>query len=245
MNELKDFQEFRNILEHYEPSASAKDMLKGLKLVALVAPTSAGRNTIIRSLIKTDRYHFIISDTTRPPRINDGELEKDGSIYWFRTEEEVLQDLREGKFLEAEIIHKQQVSGISIRELIKAKGEHRVAITDLDIGGIKNVLAAKEDTIAILVLPPNFDEWQRRITSRGKMSKEELIRRLQTAKVIFAKALNSQKLIFLINDDLKKTTQQIDDIVSTGRIDQNAQDRALALLVDLNRETGNFLETNT
>ncbi len=245
MHELKHFTEFQTALENYQPSAAAKEALKHLKLVVLVAPTSAGRNTIIDALVKTGDYHFIISDTTRAPRANNGVLEKNGSIYWFRTEEEVLKDVQEGKFLEAEIIHNQQVSGVSIRELEAASAENKVAITDMDIGGVRNVLRAKGDTIAIMVLPPSFDEWQRRINSRGIMSKEELIRRLQTARRIFDRAQDSKRVIFVINDSLEHAIEKVQKIVHTGVIDDAEQDRARALDKELLKDTDAFLDSAT
>jgi guanylate kinase len=241
MNELKHFSQFRSLLQNYQPSESAKETLKHLRFVALVAPTSAGRNTIIRSLEKTGKYYFIVSDTTRSPRVNDGKLEQDGSVYWFRSEEDILNDLKQGKFLEAEIIHNQQVSGVSIRELQKARQENKIAITDMDIGGIHNVMKAKADTIAILVLPPSFKEWQRRIAERGKMTDEELVRRLQTAERIFTTALGSKELIFVINNDLSKASKQIEEMVDSGQIDTSGQSQARALVAELKRDTQQFL----
>jgi len=84
-------------------------LLQQTKFVPLVAITSSGRNTLIRELLKTGEYHFIVSDTTRKPRTNDGVMEQSGVEYWFRDEDEVLQDVKDGKFLEAAVIHSQQV----------------------------------------------------------------------------------------------------------------------------------------
>src|SRR5664279_1435267 len=110
MNQLKRIDEFRTILDGYQLSPTAAQTLAQTKLVLLVAPTASGRNTIIHELLKTDQYHFVVSDTTRQPRINNGELEQNGREYWFRSEEEVLDELKRGEFLEAAIIHNQQVS---------------------------------------------------------------------------------------------------------------------------------------
>src|ERR1700759_5108412 len=121
--QLKHYQEFKAVLDSYQISDRARQAVQELKLALLLAPTSSGRNTIIRYQVGTGRYYYIISDTTRPPRVNDGVQEKNGREYWFRSEEEILADLKAGEYLEAEIIHNQQVSGISIRELEKAHSE--------------------------------------------------------------------------------------------------------------------------
>src|SRR5438309_1023704 len=117
---LQHYTEFKAVLDKYHVSDAAKTKLEGLKLVLMLAPTSGGRNTIIKRQLQTGNYYYIVSDTTRPPRVNDGALEQNGNEYWFRTEDEILADLKTGSFLEAELIHDQQVSGISIRELEKA-----------------------------------------------------------------------------------------------------------------------------
>ena len=114
-NHLKHLDEFTDILANYQVSPRAIKSLKSVKLVLLIAPSAGGRNTLINRLMTTGRYNFIVSDTTRAPRVNNGLPEQSGREYWFRSEEEILSDLKNGEFLEAEIIHSQQVSGISIR----------------------------------------------------------------------------------------------------------------------------------
>jgi guanylate kinase len=210
---LKHSQEFKEVLEHYQMSERAKNALEGLKLV-LVAATSTGRNTVIKELVKNYNYYFIVSDTTRPPQFRDGKMEENGVNYFFRTEEEVLADIRSGEFFEAELIHAQQVSGISIRELEKVKNLNKIAITDVDIGGIHNALQAKSDTKAMFLLPPSYEEWQDRISSRGRMTEHELRNRLRTAEKIFTSGLeNTKNFNFIITEEVGHTAQVIDDIV--------------------------------
>src|SRR3954462_12143202 len=117
---LKYSQEFKDILQHYSVSDEAQELLKNLRLVLLLAPSSTGRNTIIQHLLETGRYYHLISDTTRPPRTNGGVLEQNGEIYWFKTEEQMLEGLRNKQYVEADLIHGQQISGISLQELKKA-----------------------------------------------------------------------------------------------------------------------------
>lgn len=210
---LTYYSEFKKILENYKVSGHAAKILQDLRLVLLIAPTSAGRNTIIRHKLKTGRYFYIVSDTTRPPRINDGVPEQNGKEYWFRPEQEVLADLKAGEYLEAEIIHEQQVSGISIRELEKARNENKIAITDIDIGGMHNIMKAKPDTVAIMLIPPSFEEWQRRLVERGKMTSQEQNRRFETALRIFEDGHRQVYYNFVISEDIEQSAAIIDAIV--------------------------------
>ena len=87
---LKHKDEFISALEHYAPSQEAIDTLATMPLVILLSVTGGGRNTIINRLVETGRYHFIVSDTTRPAKVRNGELEVDGEAYHFRDEEDVI-----------------------------------------------------------------------------------------------------------------------------------------------------------
>jgi guanylate kinase len=213
---LQHYRQFQEILSSYHVSDRARQALEGLKLVLMVAPTSTGRNTLIRHLIKTGSYHYVVSDTTRPPRINDGVMEENGKEYWFRSEEDMLKDLKSGEFLEAELIHDQQVSGISIRELLNAKQEGKVAVTDIELQGIHNIVRVKPDTVSIMLLPPSYEEWQKRITRRGHMSREEYSRRLATAYRIFTDGVENNYYHFVIADNVDQTASIIDSLVKGG-----------------------------
>jgi guanylate kinase len=213
---LARYDEFQKALQGYQMSPRASASLEGVKLVLMLAASSTGRNTIINHLIKTGQYHYIISDTTRKPRVNDGVPEENGREYWFRSEEAVLADLEAGEFLEAEIIHDQQVSGISIREMERAKAEGKIAITDIELKGMHNVIKAKPDTVAIMLLPPSFEEWQLRMAHRGRMSHAEQARRLQTALRIFEDGLRENYYRYVIAENLEQSAGIISAIVSGG-----------------------------
>jgi len=236
---LKYHTEFDKILRDYTIGEEVASVLKKMRLVVLLAPSSTGRNTIIRNLMKTGDYHFIVSDTTRPPRINDGVPEQNGREYWFKSEEEVLDGLRNHRYLEAEILHNQQVSGINLSELSRAVQENKIAITDVDIKGVHNIMKIKPDTTAIMLLPPSFEEWQRRIAQRGKMSPQEQSRRLETAYKILEEGSEQHFYRYVIAENLEQSAAIVDSI---GRGGPNPhQDRGIELIHRLQDEFSHHL----
>lgn len=224
---------FETILKNYQPSQQALDTVAGLKLVLVIGATSTGRNTIIHKLVKTGRYYFVVSDTTRQPRINDGVMEKNGGPYWFRSEEEVLADLRAGKYLGPEIVHRMQVSGMNIKELQKAYGQNKVAITDIEVGGAHDILRAKPDAILILLLPPSFREWQRRIRERGHMPPEVYAERMQSAEAMFKTGFD-ENCQYVIAENVETSAKVIDQIVQ-GQPNPDQQ-RGAQILEQLNQQ---------
>lgn len=242
MNILRYYEEFAEALTDYRHSRQAQDLLADLRLALLVAPSSSGRNTIIRELLKTGEYHFIISDTTRNPRVNDGVPEQDGVDYWFRSEEHVLEDIREGNFLEAALIHKQQVSGVSIRELRRAHDDNKIAITDVNPDGAANIHLIKPDTVSIFVVPPSFPVWIERLHHRGALPEEEVRRRLESAVSEFETALREDYYTYVVNDDLSQAVQKVYEATRDGRQNEREQMKSRTIIERLLQDTAAYLQ---
>lgn len=236
-------KEFEAALKDYAVSSEGLDVLQQTPLMVMVAPTSTGRNTLINELLKTGNYYFLISDTTRPPRQNHGVWEQDGREYFFRSEDDMLRDIKAGMFLEAEVIHKQQVSGISIREIKKARQQGKIAITDVDLLGGINVARLKPDAWVICLVPPSFEEWLRRIHGRSKVEPEELRNRMETAIRIFQQTLQDDRFTFMVNVEKEDTVKVIENMVRTGA-HHNADEVAVRNLVQqLWHQTEAYLKT--
>jgi guanylate kinase len=236
--------EFEEALKDYKISEEGQKILRETPLTVLIAPTSTGRNTLIKELLGTGSYYFIISDTTRPPRQNDGVWEHNGVEYFFRKEDEMLEDIKAGMFLEAEVIHNQQVSGISIREIKKARDQGKVAITDVEILGGVTVADNKPDATVIYLVPPSFEEWLRRIHGRSPIGKEELRNRMEGAIRSFRLALkHTDKFIFIVNVEKEYTVKVIEKIEQTGDRNKTAEKDAQELTRTLWKQTEEYLKT--
>lgn len=240
---LKNKEAFRTILETYKPSPESIAFLKDMKLVILLGVSASGRNTIINELTRRGEYKFIVSDTTRPPKLRNGVMEQDGVQYHFRSEEEVLREIKVGKFLEAELIHDQQVSGISIRELRLAHESGKIPIDEVDILGTVNIHAIKPDTSFIFVVPPSFDEWVKRWSAREELPEEERHNRMITAEKILKLALSSDFFSFVINNDVDSAATSIDRIVH-GHDSQTDETAAKTIAQDLLDAVQDYLVTH-
>ena len=209
MNTLKHADEFRNLLSSYQMSEESKKLLDSVQFVMLSAISASGRNTIIEELIKTNLFYPVVSDTTREKRLNDGVLEQDGVQYWFKSEEDVLHKLEQGMYIEAALIHNQQVSGLSIEEFEKAARANRIAITDLEVQGVDAIMKANPKAIAIFVVPPSYDAWMERWQKRGVITEVEKQHRIDSARQELKTALSSNYYHFVINDALPEVALDI------------------------------------
>ncbi|MDQ5958865.1 MAG: guanylate kinase [Patescibacteria group bacterium] len=241
---LVKLNDFKLVLNNYKPNGDLLSLLKENPFVLLSAPSAAGRNTVIRYLLQTGRYYFVISDTTRKPRKNNGILETNGTEYWFKSEDQFLDGLKCGNYVEAALIHNQQVSGINVNELKHAANNHTIPITDVDIQGCDTIMNLSKHVIPVFILPPKFDEWMRRLDGRGVMDKDEKVRRLTSAIEEIEFALKRDYFKYIINDSIDQTSQTLHEHITTdtfGQTEQdNAHDHAKELIKELKVYLANF-----
>ena len=233
---LENISEFKELLKDYKPSGAAIETLRDMPLVIMLGVTGSGRNTIINHLVNSGKYHFIVSDTTRPPKLRDGMMEQNGVQYNFLSEDQVISGLKNGEYLEAELIHNQQVSGINIRELQTARSTGKVPVNEIEIGGTEVVHSIKPDTKFFFVIPPSYKEWMYRLQGREVMSHTELENRLKTARRILELALSRDYFIFIVNDSSHASASLIDDYVTESIPavdDADARQVARTILEDL------------
>ena len=87
---LENIAAFRAALRDYQMSDHAQRVLAEARLVVLSGVAGGGRNATINYLVEHHNYFFMVSDTTRPPKIRDGAMEQDGVQYHFRKESAAL-----------------------------------------------------------------------------------------------------------------------------------------------------------
>lgn len=227
---LSSLVDFEKVLQDYRPSDQTIATLQQTRAVLLVGPTAAGRNTLINLLVDTGRYHYMISDTTRRPRANNGVMEQNGNEYWFISEEEFLDGLEVGEYIEAAVIHRQQVSGVNVHGLKLANSTDKIVINEIDPSGGQTYHGYKPDGLYIFLMPPTFDIWMQRLRDRGDMPEDELRRRLESARDEIATVLQDGFYHFVINNEIHEAAMAVDELAN-GRlpdIEKQAQGRAHA-----------------
>lgn len=240
---LENIDAFRSALKDYDVSEHARKILAQTDFVVVSGISGGGRNTVINEIVKTGDYTFVVSDTTRPPKIRDGKLEVDGVHYFFRDEAGMLADIQAGEFVEAEIIHNQQVSGTSIRAVERAIQTGKIPIRDFEFGGANNVAHAKPDAIILGLLPPSYDEWLRRFHGRETVHDEEFYNRLETAKKVLENMLAKPYFKIVINDNIASCVEQIRSIVEHHSYDEAAHAKGISVARDILSHVTNELSS--
>jgi len=187
------------------------------KLIVFSAPSGAGKTTLLdylRSCIPELLYS--VSATTRQPRPG----ERDGEHYFFLSEEEFKKKIDEGGFAEWQMVHGNYYG--TPRSFIDeniAKG--RDIVMDLDVFGKKSFDALYPDAVGVLIVPPDLQELERRLRSRGSDSEEVIERRMTNASTEMSFALCEGKYEYrIVNDDIGRaraeTLKVVREIISRG-----------------------------
>jgi len=185
---------------------------KGVMLV-LSSPSGAGKSSICKSLMSLDvNLSLSISTTTRKKRPN----EKSGEDYIFVSTEEFKKMLSNNHFLEhASVFDNYYGTDKSLVENKINNGED--LIFDIDWQGAQQLREKmREDIVSIFILPPNKEELERRLKSRGQDSNEVVKKRMDGASAEITHWAEYDYVV--INEDLNNSVNTVLGILKAERM---------------------------
>ena len=218
----------------YSPAQLAIDAVGDSKLVLLVGITGAGKDTIKNALLREDDFYNFVSYTTRQPRENKGVLEQNGREYHFITVDEAMEMLERGEFIEAKE-YAGNIYGTAFEGLQQAVSEGKIAINDVEVQGVEEYKKYIRNAIAVFILPPNFEEWQRRLQLRydPEEFRQEWPKRREAAIRELEHALKVPYYHFVINDELDKAVEATKVIAHNDDMFTRKDDEARLLARDI------------
>lgn len=147
-------------------------------LFIVSGPSGAGKGTLVKELPATVPDVWVsVSVTTRAPR--PGEVE--GKHYFFISVEEFDHLRTTGGLLEWAEVHGNHY-GTPRAEVESKVAEGRQVILEIDPQGAFQVKSLLADSVLIFIMPPSWEELERRLTTRGSETKAQVEERLVTAK---------------------------------------------------------------
>ncbi len=177
------------------------------ELFILSAPSATGKTTLIRRLLSHHRelaehLAFSVSHTTRPPRVG----EVDGDHYYFVSEQAFDEMIGADAFVEWAVVHglRYGTSKAEVERLLAAGND---VILDIDVQGAEQVLRQQPAAPSIFILPPSFEELERRLRSRALDDSEQIERRLVNARREM-RCYDSYQYVIL-NDELDRASEAL------------------------------------
>jgi guanylate kinase len=181
-----------------------------MKIVILTAPSGSGKTSITRHLIQTfpDKLEFSISAATRKPR---GE-EKNGVEYYFMSEEEFKDKIRQNAFAEWEMVYEGKYYGTLKTELQRIWDAGKVPVLDIDVKGAIHVQQQYPGKVlSLFIQPPSVEELRKRLRARGTETEEALAARINKASYELSFSHSFSHVI--VNDVLKDACAEAEKLV--------------------------------
>ena len=149
-------------------------------IIVISGAAGSGKGTLVKKLTAdNDKYFVSRSVTTRTPRGDD----IPGVSYHFTTREKFEEMIAAGEFVEyAE--YSGNYYGTPITPIKQALRDGRNIILEIDTLGaiqIKKRLGCYMP-ILIWITPPDYENLERRLRSRGTNTESDILKRLETAK---------------------------------------------------------------
>ncbi len=181
--------------------------------VVLSGPSGAGKSTLMQRFV--ERYpDFVrcLSVTTRPPRGS----EKNGVDYQFVSDEEFANCVEHDQLLEHAQVFGKHSYGTPRSFVDEQLDAGRSVIKDVDVQGAFTIRGTFPGALHVFVVPPNRQEIERRLRSRGTETEEAIRRRLNEADRELGVWDRYDYLI--INQDIERAVDDLAVIVAAERL---------------------------
>jgi guanylate kinase len=157
-----------------------------------------------------------VSATTRARRPGEAE----GKDYYFLSEEEFVEGVKRGEFLE-HVVYVSGRYGTLRSEIERIFAAGRSCVLELETVGAKAVQESWAGAVTIFIEAPSFAELERRLRERATESSGVIDERLEVARRQIDEAGDFAYVV--VNDDVERAIDELDGIVtkelsSVGRL---------------------------
>jgi guanylate kinase len=198
-------------------SPISRGPLVGTSIIIVSAPSGSGKTSLVKRLLASDdRLQFSVSHTTRRPRV--GEI--NGREYYFVSPARFKRMIAAGDFVEWANVF-GHLYGTSWNQIRQAQASGRDVLLDVDVQGHRQMRRRLPEAVSIFILPPSYQELERRLRRRKSDAPEAIERRLAVARKEMRHWKEYDYLV--VNDRLPGAVRSLRAIVTAARSRRQVQ----------------------
>ena len=178
----------------------------------IVAPSGAGKSSLVDALLKSDpSLKLSLSTTTRAPR--PGEV--DGVNYRFVTKEVFIAERDQGQFLEWAEVH-GHFYGTSRTWIESQMLSGSDVMLEIDWQGAQQIRKLIPSVQWIFIFPPSIEALEERLRKRGQDDEATIERRVAAAHIELQHAHEANYIV--INDLFDQALVELQNIIAASRL---------------------------
>jgi len=191
-------------------------------LFVVAAPSGAGKSSLVKALLTREPGLAVsVSHTTRAPR----GAEIDGREYHFVSEATFRDMVMHGAFFEWAEVH-GNLYGTSRPAIEQRLGAGQDVVLEIDWQGALQIKRLFPGAVLVFILPPSWDELQRRLRGRGEDAEDVIATRLENAREEVAQAPRFDYVV--INAVFDAAVDDLQAVVQAQRLKYASQRRSKA-----------------
>lgn len=179
-------------------------------LIVISGPSGVGKDTVIQRMKERQLpIHFVVTATTRPPRLD----ETHGVDYFFVSHDEFAEMIEQDELLEYAIVY-NDYKGIPKEQVRQALQSGKDVIMRIDVQGAGTIRELAPAALLIFLTTQDEDELVRRLRERKTETPEGLKLRIATARQELKRINEFDYVVVNPDDQLDETVDTIMAIIT-------------------------------
>ena len=180
-------------------------------LFVIAGPSGVGKGTLVQAFLEKNQHvKLSISSTTRAPR--PGEIH--GVTYYYTDKDSFKKMVDNNELLEwAEFAGNYY--GTYIKTVEDALNNGQDLILEIEVQGASQVKEKIKEAVLIFIIPPSFEDLEKRLRGRNTETEEAILQRLAQVKNEYAQKEKFDYI--LINDKIENAIRGLEEIMCKER----------------------------